>query len=44
MGDEPLSTGKQKRVNDKQNNPPWNTIITSNQILRTTIKEYDQSE
>ena len=44
MGDEPLSIGKQKRVYDKQNNTPRNTIITSNQILRTTIKENDQSE
>lgn len=49
MGDEPLSIGKQKRVydkqnNDKQNNPPRNTIITLNQILRTNIKENDQSE
>lgn len=44
MGDEPLSVGKQKRVYDIQNNPPRNTIITLNQILRTNIKENDQSE
>ena len=42
MGDEPLSIGKQKR--DKQNNPARNTTITLNQILRTNIKENDQSE